>query len=78
MFNLVIILLSTINSEPKDSNNYKIAKFLIENIRNLEDFSISELAKTCYVSNSSVSRFCREIGLNDFNSLKNPNSKNSS
>ena len=70
MFNLVIILLSTINSEPKDSNNYKIAKFLIENIRNLEDFSISELAKACYVSNSSVSRFCREIGLNDFNSLK--------
>ena len=32
MFNLMIILLSTINSEPKDSNNYKIAKFIIENI----------------------------------------------
>ena len=30
MFNLVIILLSTINSEPKDSNNYKIAKFTLE------------------------------------------------
>ena len=29
MFNLVIILLSTINSEPKDSNNYKIAKHII-------------------------------------------------
>lgn len=70
MFNLMIILLSTINSEPKDSNNYKIAKFLIENIRYLEDFSISELAKTCYVSNSSISRFCKEIGLNDFNTLK--------
>lgn len=70
MFNLMIILLSTINSEPKDSNNYKIAKFLIENIRNLENFSISQLAKSCYVSNSSVSRFCKEIGLNDFNTLK--------
>ena len=33
MFNLMIILLSTINSEPKDSNNYKIAKFIIENIK---------------------------------------------
>lgn len=70
MFNLMIILLSTINSEPKDSNNYKIASFLIENIRNLDDFSISQLAQACYVSNSSISRFCREIGLNDFNTLK--------
>ena len=37
MFNVMIILLSTINSEPKDSNNYKIAKFIIENIHNLEE-----------------------------------------
>ncbi|MEG0275814.1 MAG: MurR/RpiR family transcriptional regulator [Coprobacillus sp.] len=71
MFNLMIILLSTINSEPKDSNNYKIAKFIIENIRTLEECTLTELAKQCYVSNSSISRFCRDIGLKDFNALKN-------
>lgn len=70
MFNLMIILLSTINSEPIDSNNYKIAKFLIENIHDLEDITLTDLAKQCYVSNSSISRFCRDIGLNDFNALK--------
>lgn len=70
MFNLMIILLSTINSEPKDSNNYKIAKYIIENIHEMEDCTISELAKNCYVSNSSVSRFCRDIGLSDFNDLR--------
>lgn len=71
MFNLVIILLSTLNGEPKGSNNYKIAKFMIENIRDLEDYTLTELAKACYVSNSSISRFCRDIGLRDFNQLKN-------
>lgn len=45
MFNLVIILLSTLNGEPKGSNNYKIAKFMIENIRDLEDYTLTELAK---------------------------------
>ena len=70
MFNLVIILLSTINSEPKDSNNYKIAKYLLENLHALEDLSISDLANECFVSNSSISRFCKEIGLNNFNTLK--------
>ena len=70
MFNLVIMLLSTINSEPKDSNNYKIAKYIIEHLRELEDCTLSQLAKNCYVSNSSISRFCRDIGFSDFNELR--------
>lgn len=71
MFNLIIILLSLINSEINDSNNYKIAKYILENINVLENCSITELAKKCYVSNSSISRFCRDIGLKDYNELKN-------
>ena len=39
-------------------------------MRALEDISITELAKECYVSNSSISRFCRDIGLRDYNELK--------
>lgn len=70
MFNLIIILLSTLNTEPKDSNNHKIAKYIIENISELEDCTLTELAKRCYVSNSSISRFCKDIGFKDFNTLK--------
>ncbi len=70
MFNLMIILSSAINSEPIDSNNYKIAKYIIEHIHELEDITLTELAKNCYVSNSSISRFCRAIGFKDFNTLK--------
>lgn len=71
MFNLIIILLSTLNDEAKGSNNYKIAKFMIENMRDLEDYSLTDLAQACYVSNSSISRFCRDIGLKNFSELKN-------
>ena len=34
------------------------------------DLSIGELAAQCYVSSSTISRFCREIGLADFSELK--------
>lgn len=70
MLNIVIMLISTMNSEPFNSNNYRIAKHLLEHIYALEDISIGELAKQCYVSNSSISRFCKDIGLDDFNDLK--------
>ena len=70
MFNLIIILLSTVNSEAIGSNNYKIAKFLLNNITNLERLTICGLAKKCYVSVSGISRFCRDIGLEDFNELR--------
>lgn len=70
MFNLAIILLSLVNSEVHETNNYKIAKYILENVNELDHCSITELAKKCYVSNSSISRFCRDIGLKDFNELK--------
>ena len=56
MFNLMIILLSTLNGEPKDSNNYRIAKYIIEHIHEMENCTLSQLAEKCYVSNSSISR----------------------
>ena len=43
----------------------KIAKYMIENMRDLEEYSLTDLAQACYVSNSSISRFCRDIGLKD-------------
>ena len=55
MFNLMIILLSTINSEPKDSNNYKIAKFIIENIHNLEEFTLTDFVAMFLIPASHVS-----------------------
>lgn len=75
MFNLVIILLSTMNSEEEDSNNYRIARYLLENIHQLENYTITDLANACYVSTSTFSRFTRSIGLSDFSELRSQMAK---
>ncbi len=67
---LKILLLSVLSSTSEDETNCKIANTILEKIDEVRDLNIIELAKICYVSNSSISRFCREIGLRDFNELK--------
>jgi DNA-binding MurR/RpiR family transcriptional regulator len=70
MFNMVIMLLATLNSEPVGTNDYRISRFILSNLKEMHKYNISQLAKACFVSNSSVSRFCRKIGFRDFNELK--------
>lgn len=70
MFNLAIILFSTLNTEELGATDYRIARFMLDNIRNIQHYTISQFAKECFVSNSSVSRFCRTIGFNEFSELK--------
>lgn len=67
---LPIIFLSTIASENDGTTNCQIANFILDNIDIVKEYTISELAKNCHVANSSISRFCREIGLDDFSELK--------
>lgn len=65
-----VILLSKIASLSDDSTNCHIASYILSNIDTVLFESISDLAKNCNVANSSVSRFCRDIGLSDFFELK--------
>jgi DNA-binding MurR/RpiR family transcriptional regulator len=65
-----IILLSKIASLPNDSINCRIASYILNHPDSVRTESISDLAKHCNVANSSVSRFCREIGLTDFFELR--------
>lgn len=67
---LPIILLSELASGKWDSNNCRIAVWLLEHLHQQTDISIESLARECFVSNSTISRFCREIGLEDFKDLR--------
>lgn len=67
---LPIILLSKITSLPEDSTNCRIASRIVKNMSSSFSKSIKELADECNVSISSISRFCRDIGLSDFFELK--------
>lgn len=67
---LPVVLLSYIASNDEDSVNCRIANHILDHLSGLKETTISELAKQCYVSVSSISRFCREIGFDDFSELK--------
>ena len=70
MERLYLILLGIIQSEPNDSIDCQIANYLLEHIQDLNDVTANDLAQTCQVSKSSISRFTRRIGFNDFYELK--------
>ena len=72
---LPIVFLSTLASEKKDSTNSQIATYLLNHLDDIKDIGIQEMAKECSVAMSSISRFCKEIGLNDFNEQYSTSSK---
>jgi len=67
---LPIMFLSEMVSSKQDSTNGQIAAYILEHLDEIKDDSIRDLASKTYVSISSISRFCRDIGLNDYMELK--------
>lgn len=67
---LNILLFSVLDVESKDSIDYKIASYLLTNTDKLIGSSLSEIAQDCNVSNASISRFCKKIGLLDYIDLQ--------
>lgn len=67
---LSIILLTQIASQPNDTTDSQIAYYILSHLESIQNDTITELARKCNVSNSSISRFCRKIGLDDFSELK--------
>lgn len=73
---LPVVLLSTLASKDDNSTNCQIATYILNNVDKVKMMTIVEIATSCHVANSSISRFCKEIGLNDFNELKEMLSSN--
>lgn len=48
----------------------RIAGFVLENRREPQYMSISELAEACQVAEATLTRFCRKLGLKGFNAFK--------
>ena len=53
----------------EDSSDYRIAYYLLQNCYVVNSISIQDVAKNCYVSKSTVSRFCRQIGYRDYQEM---------
>lgn len=67
---LPVVLLAELAAGRSDSTNCRIASYLLAHVQEAEDLGVEQLAAACYVSKSSISRFCREIGLEDFTELR--------
>lgn len=50
--------------------NYDIAFEMVRNYQRLPDMSISEIAEMCFVSTSTISRFCKFLGYQNFTEFK--------
>ncbi len=67
---LSVVFLTTLASEPSSSTNHHIAKVILEQINDFKNISIVDLAQLCNVGTGSISRFCKDIGLQGFSELK--------
>lgn len=63
LFNRLLIIL---NEEAQDSTYYHIALMMLDHIEELQELSINKLADLCSVSKSTISKFIRFIGYEDF------------
>lgn len=64
------LLLRYINNVKKKDNNYDIAQAMLNNYNDICKLTIHELAEKCYVSSSSISRFIRLMGYENYTSFK--------
>lgn len=67
LFYSLIIFLDTVQ---ESDINYNIALFIANNFYRIANMKINEVAKECFVSPSSISRFCRTLGYDNFAHLK--------
>ncbi|UUX33863.1 MurR/RpiR family transcriptional regulator [Fundicoccus culcitae] len=67
---LIIRLLTIINTQPLDSTLYHIASIFLQHYDLIELYSIGEMADLAKVSKSTLSKFARQIGFDDYLHLK--------
>ncbi len=63
-------LMLLINGLNENSTYYNLAVEMIKNIDQLQNLTIYEIAELCFVSTSTLSRFCRLLGYKNFNQFK--------
>lgn len=62
-------LVSILNNEDMNSTYYKIAKYLLQNNYISNHVTMDDVAKNCFCAKSTVSRFCRQIGYENYYEL---------
>lgn len=69
-YSLISMLLETINSPFSKAVDFELARFFLENRNRLSELSIYDVENECFVSKSSIRRFCEKLGFDNFSDLK--------
>lgn len=69
-FGAMNALLAVINNGDEGSSDVVIAKYLLTHFNRLESLSIYDIATECFTTRQSIRRFCRDLGLGNFQSFK--------
>ncbi|MGN1182301.1 MAG: MurR/RpiR family transcriptional regulator [Faecalibacillus sp.] len=70
MKNLFYRLLIYLDSANESDTNYNIAWYMAHNLSSVANMGISKLARECFVSPATISRFCRALGYENYAHLK--------
>lgn len=57
-------------SSHQNTSFLRICIFILDHIRNLDPITASEIAESCYTSKSTLNKFCRYFGCENFSHLK--------
>lgn len=63
-------LIIYLDTADENDTNYNIAWYMVHHLEKIATIGISELAKECFVSPATISRFCRTLGYDNFAHLK--------
>lgn len=63
-------LLNYINSKQASDTYYDITRIILQNIDRIPSLSITELAELCFVSPSTITRFCKYFGSRNYIDFK--------
>lgn len=69
-FGLMTSLLAMMNSHGRDDADYVLARYFLQHFSELDKLNIYQVAQDCFVSRSSIRRFCQSIGYENFSGLK--------
>jgi DNA-binding MurR/RpiR family transcriptional regulator len=64
-------LLSVINENEEDDAYAVLAHYFLDHYSELDQLNIYDVAADCFISRSSIRRFCQSIGCDNFRTLKN-------
>lgn len=67
---LSLIIMIRTNSLKKD-NNYIIADYIVKHLDEMNNKSVQLLAKDCFVSTTSILKFCKLLGFDTYSEFKN-------